>query len=559
MRALRRDGRLRRIELQPLDAAAVAQLVGDDHAARIFADSGGNPLFALELAAAGADGGDTLDELLRDRLDRLGGRARDLLPFAAALGRSFSVEMLASAAALPPAELVAAVEELERHAVLRAGAAGSYDFAHDLVRAAAYRQMSEPRRRLVHRQIAEVIGRMPDSDGALAGDRAHHAAIAGDWVTAAQACLVAGERCLRMVAQAEAQKMAARGLSYLPHLPAAVRMQVEIPLYHVAIYADNRRAATRELEANLSRAVLQAETAGHSDLAQRGFHLLAMLHWRADALSRAQDSTLQSAESARSGDPATVARGLATTSRCLAMIGREMPRAVAMAIEADALARAHQLSIPEVPWALGLVYHFSGEPERALAAHAAALALNTRVEDHWAECMCRLDIAMLELEERRYAAARARCAELEPVAAKLGAGSEAPFGAALAALAAYGLDEPDAAAVVERSLAVLRDIDAKSLYAWARNAAAEIDLTLGRHARARAHADEARRAALAVDRPADVALADALAACAAAADGAAAEAARLAEPLATVDVALLSARARRHVAAALAHRRSRAS
>ncbi|MGZ3443710.1 MAG: AAA family ATPase, partial [Polyangia bacterium] len=428
VRALGRDGRLRRIELGPLDAAAIAELVGRDDAARVFADSGGNPLFALELAAAGADGGgDTLDELLRDRLDRLGGRARDLLPFAAALGRSFGVELLAAAAALPAADLVAAVDDLERCGVLRAGAAGSYDFAHDLVRGAAYRQMSEPRRRLVHQQIAAALGRASDPDAALAGDRAHHAAIAGDFVTAARACLAAGERCLRVFAQAEGDKMAARGLSYLDRVPIEVRLALEIPLYKVAVYADNARAATRELESQISRAVLQAEAAGHSDVAQLGFHLLAMLQWRADALSRAQDWTLLSAEKARTADPATAARGLATTSRCLALLGREMPRAVAMALEADALARTHNLEIPEVPWALGMAYHFSGEIELALATHEQALVLHQRLQDHWAECVCLIGLAMVELEERRYAAARERCRQLAPVAAKLGSGSEAPF------------------------------------------------------------------------------------------------------------------------------------
>jgi len=557
VRALARDGRLRRIELGPLDAAAIAELVGADDAARVFADSGGNPLFALELAAAGPDqsgGGDTLDELLRERLDRLGGRARDLLPFAAALGRSFSVELLAGA--LPPADLVAAVEELERHGVLRAGAAASYDFAHDLVRGAAYRQMSEPRRRLVHQQLAETLGRLPDPDGALAGDRAHHAALAGDFPTAARACLTAGERCLRVFAQAEAQKMASRGLAYLDRVPREVRLQIEIPLHRVLIYGDNARAATRENETQLSRAVLQAEAGGYAALAHDGFHLLAMLQWRADSLTRAQDWTLLSAEKARAQDPAIAARGLATASRCLSMLGREMPRAHAMAFEADALARQHHLELAEVPWALGMAHHFAGELDAAIAEHERALALNVAIADHWGECICLIDLAMIEIEAGHFTSTAALCDKLAPVAAKLGAGSEGPFGDALAALAAYGLEAKGAAARLEAACTALRDIDAKSLLAWTRNAAAEIDLTAGRFARARAHAEAARAVAVAVERPSEVWLADALAARAAAAAGDAEGAAAHADALAAVDSANLSARARRHVAAALAYQRS---
>jgi len=559
VRALGRDGRLRRIELGPLDAAAIAELVGGDDATRVFADSGGNPLFALELAAAGPDAGgagDTLDELLAERLDRLGGRARDLLPFAAALGRSFDVDLLAGAAALPPADLVGAVEELERHGVLRAGAAGSYDFAHDLVRRAAYRQMSEPRRRLVHQQIADVLGRAPDPDGALAGDRAHHAAVAGDFVAAARACLAAGERCLRVYAQAEAQKMSARGLSYLDRVPTDVRLQLEIPLHRVLIYGDNARAATREHETQLSRAVIQAEAGGFAKMAHEGFHLLAMLQWRADKLARAQDWTLLSAEKARQQDPATAARALATTSRCLALIGREMPRALALALEADGIARKNRLAIAEVPWALGAAYHFSGEPERSLAAYEEALALNIVAADHWGECLCLLGMAMVELEIGAFAAARARCQLVAPVAARLGAGSEAPFGRAIAALATYALQEQQGAAAVEAAATELRDIDAKSLLAWTRNAAAEIDFAAGRFAAARANAAAARTVAVAVDRPSEVALADALAARAAAAAGDTDAAAQHAAALDAVDSSYLSARARRHVAAALAFKRS---
>jgi hypothetical protein len=165
-------------------------------------------------------------------------------------------------------------------------------------------------------------------------------------------------------------------------------------------------------------------------------------------------------------------------------------------------------------------------------------------------------MAMVELETRAFAAARARCERLAPVAARLGAGSEAPFGRALGALAAYGLDERQGAAAVEAAATELRDIDAKSLLAWTRNAAAEIDFAAGRFAAARAHAAAARTAAVAVDRPSEVALADALAARAAAAAGDGQAAAQHAAALDSVDSAYLSARARRHVAAALAFKRS---
>jgi len=127
---------------------------------------------------------------------RFEGPARTALSFGAAIGRSFEVDVLGRVTGLGLAELLGTLELLERHGVLRAAGSSGYDFAHDLVRRAAYRQMSEPRRRLVHAQIARVLAALPDPDGARAGDVAHHAGLGGDQALAAEACLRAAEQCL---------------------------------------------------------------------------------------------------------------------------------------------------------------------------------------------------------------------------------------------------------------------------------------------------------------------------------------------------------------------------
>ena len=211
-----------------------------------------------------------------------------------------------------------------------------------------------------------------------------------------------------------------------------------------------------------------------------------------------------------------------------------------------------------MPWALGMAYHFSGESERALAAHEQALALNARSARSLGRVLVPASTwRSIELEERRFAAARARCR-----AAGAGRGQarrrqrRRRSATRSHALAATGSTSPAPPPRSRLRCAGLRDIDAKSLLAWTRNAAAEIDLAAGRFARARAHAAAARVVAVAVERPSEVALADALAARAAAAAGDAAAAAQHAAALDDVDPAILSARARRHVAAALAHRRS---
>src|SRR5262249_43183530 len=76
-RALRRDGRLCELSLDRLDAASIGALVGaiapDVDIRRVFAESEGNALFAIEIARALARGGsalsETIEELILERLD----------------------------------------------------------------------------------------------------------------------------------------------------------------------------------------------------------------------------------------------------------------------------------------------------------------------------------------------------------------------------------------------------------------------------------------------------------------------------------------------------------
>src|SRR5262249_7114925 len=155
----------------------------------------GNPLFAIESARAeGPLGAEprALDVLLRERLARLSPRARDLVVWAAALGREFDPELLVRVSGETLAQTAAALGDLESHGLL-AGRAASYAFTHELLRKAAYRQLSGPRRRLVHLSIARALGGVRDA----AGEVVHHATLADEPELVARACVEAAERCLR--------------------------------------------------------------------------------------------------------------------------------------------------------------------------------------------------------------------------------------------------------------------------------------------------------------------------------------------------------------------------
>jgi hypothetical protein len=445
--------------------------------------------------------------------------------------------------------LVRAVDELERHGILRAGSGSSWDFAHELFRRSAYRQLSEPRRRLFHHQIAQAMGRLPDSHGAQAAALLHHAVLGGDLLLAARACLAAGDRSLKVAGPAEAEKAAARGLQLLDHLPSEARLDLEIPLLRVAVFARTDGRIRRDLDAALSRAILAAQAAGRSDRQALGLDLLATLSWREQDYVRAEQSTLRAAEVAHSTDPMTYAKTLATTSRCLTLLERAMPRAVGMAFEARSVAQRHGLEVPETAWALCMAHHFRGDEVQARLAGEQAVAVYQRIEGHWQKSMCLLELAMIGLEAGRFAEARECAAQVGPLAEKAGAGSEGPFAAALTAIADYAEGKASVTERLRAALCALEEVDAKSLLCYALNAAAEVDLDAGRYEGARTLAARALAAAETVERGSEICRARAILMRAALGLGDRNEAKRLASILLEdpPDEAVVGARAKRLV------------
>ncbi len=529
LRSLARELGLGRLELGPLAAGDTAALAHSIDAgvdgARVHAESDGNPLFALEIARALARGEsalpDSLASLIADRFAHLSAPGLALLPWAAAFGQPFDAGTLARVTALPPAEVVRGLEELERHRILRpaGGADGRHDFSHDLVRRAAYQQLSSPRRRLLHQRIAETLHAELDPDGALAGDVARHAALAGDSALAATACTAAAERALRLFALPEAAELAERGQQHLSRLPRPTALPLAIALLRVYIYATQGRRRNRELVTELGRLVGEARGAGLHPQVQLGLHLLAVLVEEEGRPAEAARHTLQAVEDARGADPATAVRALANTGRCLAQLEREPARAEVLLLEARALAERIGLEVIDIPWGLGLLHNHVGEEAAAVAELERAVAIAAREREHWSQAQCLIRLASIDLDAGRSEAARARCRELRPLASRLGEGSEGAVAAALDALAGLLAREAGADDRLEEALEAVRAVDTKGLLAFVLNAAAEHDLGAGRIAAARSRAREALEAASAVGRRSHMALARALLARVALAEG----------------------------------------
>ncbi len=528
VRSLRRNDTLREVALAPLgltDTRALLQafeLRAD--AATIHAAAGGNPLFALELAHA-VDGGhapdrlpDTLLGLLGERLERLDERARALVPWAATLGHSFSLETLGAVSGVGPEDLLRGVEELERRSVLKVAAAGTsqfgYDFAHDLVRRAAYHALSEPRRRLCHARAAAVLWSQVEADSSLASDVAHHAALAFDHALTARACAYAGERCLRLFAYAEALELAKLGRRHVTSLPGNERRALEIPLLHLCVIA-SAPAQHEELDARLSNVLSEARAAGERRCVVSAATALALLRYFRGDLPGAGETTVTAANAARdSADPHQVVNELAQSARCLTLVGRigESRELLGEALEVSQKGGVVPI---ELPFAQATLAHFDGELERARELFEKTAEAARRFDDHWrgAEALARL--IMIALERAEPERARPLAQELARLGDRMEKdGPERRFAEALAVVIELRANpagkSASAIGSLERAIDRLRAIDTKAFLSYALIALAEIELELARHTHAEAHATEAAALAQRIKSPSDFAVAMAL-------------------------------------------------
>ena len=176
LQRLRHDERLQEVRLSALPRKDISLLISSSfpeaNSDLISAQSGGNPLFALEMARARAnspaDAVGSLKQIVRDRIDRLPANAADALMWASILGPVFSLDHLTKVAPFSNEDLIVAIELLDRHELLRAVDADpsryAYRFTHQLVHRAVYTNLSEPRRRLMHLKTARKLQEIGSTD-----------------------------------------------------------------------------------------------------------------------------------------------------------------------------------------------------------------------------------------------------------------------------------------------------------------------------------------------------------------------------------------------------------
>jgi class 3 adenylate cyclase len=216
-----RIGPLPAADAGELAARAVGGRMPASAVALIEGKSGGNPLFARELAFTLRDRGllergasiaplespASVEAVIAGRVDRIPGEAQAVLKVASVLGQSFSAQALRAVAGRA---VGAELELLERLDLLGAGADG-LAFRHALIRDVVYERLLRTQRRELHRRTAEFL-ETEGSRQATPAALAHHWDCAGMPARAAAYFGTAGEQALRAGAARECADALERAL-----------------------------------------------------------------------------------------------------------------------------------------------------------------------------------------------------------------------------------------------------------------------------------------------------------------------------------------------------------
>ena len=237
--------------------------------------TGGNPLFALELArmleAQGALATlmtghmppvpATVRGVLTRRLDAVSADCRAVLDIASVVGDEFAVDVVEAVAGKARDHMLDVVDEAGRAHLVREAGVGAYSFTHPLVRAALYDDLRVARRVRLHERVGLALEARRSQGGAVdLTALAHHflqAAAGGTATKAAGYALEAAGRAMAQLAYESAVALYEQALVVLEFDPSAGdRCDVLLELGAAQLAAGRLPAvrATHLLAANLARA-----------------------------------------------------------------------------------------------------------------------------------------------------------------------------------------------------------------------------------------------------------------------------------------------------------------
>ena len=516
----RRPETLSRVRMRPLSLGAVHALVAArlGHTlprptiTRIYEISGGNPLFAIELAAGAADETsptkvelpDSLAALVRRRLGHADNEAGEVL-LAAACSVEPTFEVIARATDMSTARVVELLESMEHLRTIIVDG-NRVRFAHPLFATGVYTTATPARRRAMHRTLANIVDRPEikarhlalaatpgDADALAALDAAAEATIAQGAPAVAAELL---ELAIRLGGDSTHRRIHAGELHFRGGSLAAARRQLQAALADapsgvlrcmalmwlggVKAYDDDMPGAVQAMSAAVDEA--------DDNPALRLLCLLRLAY--ALFMTDRLDDALQRAEKAVELADQLGIPGLRSQALSIWVMGKFV---AGQGIEHQALQAALELEDPfggattffQASAVEAMISAFTGDLERAevqmRAVQQRMLERGTEVDIIWAAGR----MASILLWSGRYAeAARAAWDAVEHAEQMGGRLVLVAAWTQQAAAAAYAGREADARAAATAAIDTANEIGAARLPKEPTNTLAFLEVSLGNYAAA---------------------------------------------------------------------------
>ncbi len=232
LRAMRREGivhemALDRLTFDELEIALEGMLAGQvdpELFRRIAKESGGNPLYAVELlrllfqteSIAIRDGvwksdphlktdiPPTVREVLVGRVERLTKDERRMVESAAVIGEWFDPELVSQVLGTERLNVLEVLDNIQRTSQLVKAAEETYRFSHEKVRQVTYNEISPLRRKELHKRTGEALE--TGAFGQTYGDLSTHFYQAGETKKCIKYSILAGQNALNKFALREANE-----------------------------------------------------------------------------------------------------------------------------------------------------------------------------------------------------------------------------------------------------------------------------------------------------------------------------------------------------------------
>jgi class 3 adenylate cyclase/tetratricopeptide (TPR) repeat protein len=412
----------------------------------IYHETDGNAFFVEEVFRHLAEGGRLLDPegrfrtdlavdeldvpanvrlVLERRLERLDQATLATLSVAAVAGRHLGFELWEAISDLKGDDLIDALDEAERAGLLvtrGTDAQEEYWFAHELIRQTLLTRLPAPRRRRLHRRVADALEALGSDDpGAQAGTIAAHlieAGPEGDPAALFRHLVLAGQRSVVSAAFEDAVRHLRRAASLGQHVGAGDRTDM---LFHLGVAERGDGHIEAALDA-WSQAIALSEELGDTATIRRlgpvaAFSLAAGGHYReASALAERCLAALGD-RAADEGGPLTAISGfiLAFTGEYEVGLGAITQAAGTAERLGDDVLAGHALA-----WK-GLVHHMYMEGYHCVDHGFRAAEVLRPTGDLWQLALILGTTAFSLPSLGRLADARLLAEEARPLADRLGA------------------------------------------------------------------------------------------------------------------------------------------